>query len=84
MDPLCNGIKKAEGNDLAVDPRPPPAKLARLEQNDVGPSMSERSKQGSPGAKNPCSAQKSTTVKPLSKSWHSKGTCTYRGNVTCF
>ncbi|KAM6899523.1 DNA-binding protein SATB1a isoform 1-T1 [Xenentodon cancila] len=73
MDPLCNGIRKAEGSDLVVDPRPPPAKLARLEQNDMGPSTPERSGQGSPVAKNPCQAQKSTVVKPLSKSWHSKG-----------
>ncbi|XP_076735497.1 DNA-binding protein SATB1a isoform X2 [Maylandia zebra] len=47
MDPLCNGIKKAEGCDLAVDPRPPPAKLARVEQHEGGPSTQERSRQGS-------------------------------------
>ncbi|KAL3983687.1 spectrin beta [Sarotherodon galilaeus] len=46
MDPLCNGIKKAEGCDLAVDPRPPPAKLARVEQHEGGPSTQERSRQG--------------------------------------
>uniref|UniRef100_A0A3Q0QRN4 SATB homeobox 1a n=1 Tax=Amphilophus citrinellus TaxID=61819 RepID=A0A3Q0QRN4_AMPCI len=47
MDPLCNGIKKAEGSDLVVDPRPPPAKLARLEQQEGGPSTQERSRHGS-------------------------------------
>uniref|UniRef100_A0A669E3S8 SATB homeobox 1a n=1 Tax=Oreochromis niloticus TaxID=8128 RepID=A0A669E3S8_ORENI len=47
MDPLCNEIKKAEGCDLAVDPRPPPAKLARVEQHEGGPSTQERSRQGS-------------------------------------
>uniref|UniRef100_A0A668U7S6 Uncharacterized protein n=1 Tax=Oreochromis aureus TaxID=47969 RepID=A0A668U7S6_OREAU len=57
MDPLCNGIKKAEGCDLAVDPRPPPAKLARVEQHEGGPSTQERSRQGSPVAKNPCLIQ---------------------------
>uniref|UniRef100_A0A672GBM8 SATB homeobox 1a n=1 Tax=Salarias fasciatus TaxID=181472 RepID=A0A672GBM8_SALFA len=48
MDLLCNGIKNAEGGDLVVDPRPPPAKLARLEQLEMGPSNQERSRQGSP------------------------------------
>uniref|UniRef100_A0A669EF22 SATB homeobox 1a n=1 Tax=Oreochromis niloticus TaxID=8128 RepID=A0A669EF22_ORENI len=57
MDPLCNEIKKAEGCDLAVDPRPPPAKLARVEQHEGGPSTQERSRQGSPVAKNPCLIQ---------------------------
>uniref|UniRef100_A0A3Q0QXF6 SATB homeobox 1a n=1 Tax=Amphilophus citrinellus TaxID=61819 RepID=A0A3Q0QXF6_AMPCI len=57
MDPLCNGIKKAEGSDLVVDPRPPPAKLARLEQQEGGPSTQERSRHGSPVAKTPCLIQ---------------------------
>lgn len=74
MDALCDGVKKPEGSDPIVDPRPPPAKLARLEQNGAGPSAQERSRQGSPVAKNPCLAQKPTTVRPQSKSWHSKGT----------
>ncbi|XP_041810882.1 DNA-binding protein SATB1a [Chelmon rostratus] len=73
MDALCNGAKKPEGNDLHVDPRPPPAKLARLEQNGAGPSAQERSRQGSPVPKNPCLAQKPTTVRPQSKSLHSRG-----------
>ncbi|XP_068189306.1 DNA-binding protein SATB1a [Antennarius striatus] len=73
MDVLCNGAKKPEGSDSVVDPRPPPAKLARLEQNGAGPSTQERSRQGSPLAKNPCLAQKPHTVRPQSKSWHSKG-----------
>uniref|UniRef100_G3NV54 SATB homeobox 1a n=1 Tax=Gasterosteus aculeatus aculeatus TaxID=481459 RepID=G3NV54_GASAC len=58
MDALCNGAKKPEGCDPLVDPRPPPAKLARLEQNGAGPSTQERSSQGSPVAKNPSLAQK--------------------------
>lgn len=74
MDPLCNEIKKAEGCDLAVDPRPPPAKLARVEQHEGGPSTQERSRQGSPVAKNPCMAQKPTTARSQGKSWHSRGT----------
>ncbi|KAK5855251.1 hypothetical protein PBY51_005372 [Eleginops maclovinus] len=73
MAALCNGAKKPEGSDLVVDPRPPPAKLARLEQNGAGPSAQERSCQGSPVAKNPCLAQKPTAVRLQSKSWHSKG-----------
>ncbi|XP_070777510.1 DNA-binding protein SATB1a [Enoplosus armatus] len=73
MDALCNGAKKPEGSDPVVDPRPPPAKLARLEQNGAGPSAQERSRQGSPVGKNPCLAQKPTTARPQSKSWHSKG-----------
>ncbi|KAJ4928334.1 hypothetical protein JOQ06_016126, partial [Pogonophryne albipinna] len=73
MAALCNGAKKPEGSDLVVDPRPPPAKLARLEQNGAGPSTQERSCQGSPVAKNPCLSQKPTPVRPQSKSWHSKG-----------
>uniref|UniRef100_I3JA23 SATB homeobox 1a n=1 Tax=Oreochromis niloticus TaxID=8128 RepID=I3JA23_ORENI len=73
MDPLCNEIKKAEGCDLAVDPRPPPAKLARVEQHEGGPSTQERSRQGSPVAKNPCMAQKPTTARSQGKSWHSRG-----------
>uniref|UniRef100_A0A8C9Z2L7 SATB homeobox 1a n=1 Tax=Sander lucioperca TaxID=283035 RepID=A0A8C9Z2L7_SANLU len=47
MDALCNGAKKLEGGDPVVDPLPPPAKLARLEQNGAGPSAQERSCQGS-------------------------------------
>uniref|UniRef100_A0A8D0D4Y2 SATB homeobox 1a n=1 Tax=Sander lucioperca TaxID=283035 RepID=A0A8D0D4Y2_SANLU len=74
MDALCNGAKKLEGGDPVVDPLPPPAKLARLEQNGAGPSAQERSCQGSPVAKNPCLAQKPNAVRPQSKSWHSKGT----------
>ncbi|XP_074469827.1 DNA-binding protein SATB1a [Sebastes fasciatus] len=70
MDALCNGAKKPEGSDPVVDTRPPPAKLARLEQNGAGPSAQERS---SPVAKNPCLAQKPAAVRPQSKSWHSKG-----------
>uniref|UniRef100_A0A3Q1H9E6 SATB homeobox 1a n=1 Tax=Anabas testudineus TaxID=64144 RepID=A0A3Q1H9E6_ANATE len=57
MDNLCNGAMKPEGSDPTVDPQPPPAKLARLEQNGAGSSAQERSKQGSPVAKNPCLIQ---------------------------
>lgn len=72
MDALCNGAKIPEGGDPVVDPRPPPAKLARLEQNEAaGPSAQERS---SPVAKHPCLAQKPTAARPQSKSWHSRGT----------
>lgn len=74
MDNLCNGAMKPEGSDPTVDPQPPPAKLARLEQNGAGSSAQERSKQGSPVAKNPCLAQKPTTARPQGKSWHSRGT----------
>ncbi|XP_023142875.1 DNA-binding protein SATB1a isoform X2 [Amphiprion ocellaris] len=73
MDPLCNGIKKSEGCDLVVDPRAPPAKLARLEQHEVGPSSQEMSRQGSPVAINPCLAQKPTAARPQGKSWHTRG-----------
>nr|XP_040044009.1 DNA-binding protein SATB1a [Gasterosteus aculeatus aculeatus] len=72
MDALCNGAKKPEGCDPLVDPRPPPAKLARLEQNGAGPSTQERSSQGSPVAKNPSLAQKPPAARPQSKSLHSK------------
>jgi len=77
MDPQCNEIKKAEGSDLATDPRPPPTKLARLEQHEMGPLTPERSRQGSPVAKNPCLTQKSTTTRLQGKSWHTKGTWAY-------
>ncbi|XP_034455226.1 DNA-binding protein SATB1a isoform X1 [Hippoglossus hippoglossus] len=73
MDTLCNGAKKSEGSDPVVDPRPPPAKLARLEQNGAGPSAQERSRQGSPVAKNPCLAPNSTAGRPQGKNWHSRG-----------
>ncbi|KAG7245075.1 hypothetical protein INR49_023641 [Caranx melampygus] len=73
MDALCNGAMKPEGSDPIVDPRPPPAKLARLEQNGVGPSAQERSRQGSPVAKNTSLAQRPTAVKPQGKNWHSRG-----------
>ncbi|XP_047461266.1 DNA-binding protein SATB1a [Mugil cephalus] len=73
MDPLCNGINKAEGSDLVLDPRPLPAKLPRLESHEVGLSSHERSRQGSPVAKNHCLAQKLPTVRPQSKSWHTRG-----------
>nr|XP_020469782.1 DNA-binding protein SATB1-like [Monopterus albus] len=73
MDTLCNGAKKPEGSDPIVDPRPPPAKLARLEQNGLGSLAQERSRQGSPVAKNPSLAQKTNTVRPQDKNWHSRG-----------
>lgn len=74
MDALCNGAKKPEGTDPLVDARPPPAKLARLEQNGAGPSAQERSRQGSPVAKNTCLAQKpAVAARPQSKSLHSRG-----------
>lgn len=73
MDALCNGVKKPEGTDPTVDPRPPPAKLARLEQNGAGPSGQEQSSQGSPGAKNPCVAQKAPVSRPQCRSLHSRG-----------
>lgn len=76
MDALCNGAKKPEGIDPVVDPRPPPAKLARLEQNGAGPSAQERSRQGSPGAKKP------TTARPQSKNWHSRGTGAHMGKLS--
>lgn len=82
MDALCNGAKKPEGCDPVVDPRPPPAKLARLEQNGAGPSAQERSRQGSPGAKKPCLAQKPTTARPQSKNWHSRGTGAHTGKLS--
>ncbi|XP_036000900.1 DNA-binding protein SATB1a [Fundulus heteroclitus] len=69
MDPLCDGMKKTESNDPAVNPRPPPAKLARLEQHKMGPSTPERARQGSPVPKGPCPNQRPSTA-----SWHSKGT----------
>lgn len=73
MDALCNGVKKPEGTDPTVDPRPPPAKLARLEQNGAGPSGQEQGGQLSPVAKNPCVGQKAATVRPQSRSLHSRG-----------
>uniref|UniRef100_A0A668A7Y9 Uncharacterized protein n=1 Tax=Myripristis murdjan TaxID=586833 RepID=A0A668A7Y9_9TELE len=73
MDPLCNGAKLPEGSDPVAEPRPPPAKLARLEQ---GPSAQERSRQGSPGAKAAGLALKPATLRPQGKSWHKRGTLT--------
>lgn len=73
MDALCNGVKKPEGADPAVDPRPPPAKLARLEQNGAGPSAQEQGSQGSPGAKNPCVAPKAPLSRPQGRSLHGRG-----------
>ncbi|XP_062266640.1 DNA-binding protein SATB1a [Platichthys flesus] len=73
MDTLCNGAKQSEGSDPIVDTRPPPAKLARLEQNGAGPSAQERSRQGSPEAQNPCLAQNPTAGRPQGKNWHSRG-----------
>ncbi|XP_029919712.1 DNA-binding protein SATB1a [Myripristis murdjan] len=70
MDPLCNGAKLPEGSDPVAEPRPPPAKLARLEQ---GPSAQERSRQGSPGAKAAGLALKPATLRPQGKSWHKRG-----------
>lgn len=73
MDSLCNGAKKREGSDPVVEPRTPPSKMARLEQNGAGPSTQERSRQGSPVSKTPGLAQKPTTLRPQGKSWHSRG-----------
>ncbi|XP_056154618.1 DNA-binding protein SATB1a [Lampris incognitus] len=68
MDHQRNGAKPPEGSEPVADPRPPPAKLARLEQNvGGGTPVQERSRQGSPGALKP------TTQKPQVKSWHKKG-----------
>uniref|UniRef100_A0A3B3WT66 Uncharacterized protein n=1 Tax=Poecilia mexicana TaxID=48701 RepID=A0A3B3WT66_9TELE len=57
MDPLCDGIKKTESSDLAANSRPPPAKMARLEQHNAGPSTPERTRQGSPLPDSPCLIQ---------------------------
>ncbi|CAM9304556.1 unnamed protein product, partial [Lampetra planeri] len=73
MDPLSAGANKPEGSDPIAKPRPPPAKMARLELNGAGSSAQDRSGQSSPGAKNPYLVQKATTVKPQSKHWHSEG-----------
>ncbi|XP_057684469.1 DNA-binding protein SATB1a [Corythoichthys intestinalis] len=61
MDPVCNGAKKQEGADPSTEARPPPAKMARLEQHGLGCSVQERNKQGSPGTKNPYVVQKPAT-----------------------
>ncbi|XP_076006054.1 DNA-binding protein SATB1a [Genypterus blacodes] len=73
MDPLCNGAVPAEGSDPMADPRSPPAKLARLEQNGPGPSGQDRSRQGSPGAKTPGLVHKPAALRSQGKSWHTKG-----------
>lgn len=76
MDAPCHGAKKPEDSEPQQDPRPPAAKLARLEQNGAtGPSVSvaERSRQGSPGAKAGGAAQKVAAVRLQGKSWHSRG-----------
>ncbi|XP_029022945.1 DNA-binding protein SATB1a isoform X2 [Betta splendens] len=73
MDTPCNGAMKPEGGDPVIDPRPPPAKLARLEPNGAGSSAQERSRQGSPVARNPCPAPKAAAGRPQGKSWHSRG-----------
>uniref|UniRef100_A0A3P8W2I1 DNA-binding protein SATB1 n=1 Tax=Cynoglossus semilaevis TaxID=244447 RepID=A0A3P8W2I1_CYNSE len=70
MDSLCNGAKKREGSDPVVEPRTPPSKMARLEQNGAGPSTQERSRQGSPVSKTPGLAQKPTTLRPQGKTAH--------------
>ncbi|XP_061123972.1 DNA-binding protein SATB1a isoform X1 [Syngnathus typhle] len=70
MDPLCHGAKKPEGADLNADPRPPSAKMARLEQHGVGCTVQERSKQASPGTKNPYLVQKTTAGKHQHKNSH--------------
>uniref|UniRef100_A0A1A7YCM7 SATB homeobox 1a n=2 Tax=Iconisemion striatum TaxID=60296 RepID=A0A1A7YCM7_9TELE len=60
MDPPCDGITNTESRDLTVNPRPPPAKLARLEQHVMGSSTPERRRQGSPVVNTSCQAQKPT------------------------
>ncbi|XP_077446363.1 DNA-binding protein SATB1a [Stigmatopora argus] len=61
MDPVCNGAKKQEGADPSAEARPPPAKMARLEQHGLGCSVQERNRQGSPGTKDPFLVQKAAT-----------------------
>ncbi|XP_028317626.1 DNA-binding protein SATB1a isoform X2 [Gouania willdenowi] len=73
MNPMCDGILKVEGSDLVIDPQPPPAKLARLEQHEVGPSNQDRSAEESPVAKTACLAQNPAAPKPQGKSWHMRG-----------
>lgn len=74
MDAPCHGAKKPEDAEPQQDPRPPAAKLARLEQNGAtGPSVAERSRQGSPGAKSGVAVQKVAAVRLQGKSWHSRG-----------
>ncbi|XP_077364318.1 DNA-binding protein SATB1a isoform X2 [Festucalex cinctus] len=70
MDPLCNGAKKPEGAEPNADPRPPPAKMACLEQHGVGCTVQERSKQASPGTKNPFLVQKTTAGRLQHKNCH--------------
>uniref|UniRef100_A0A1A8VHL6 SATB homeobox 1a n=1 Tax=Nothobranchius furzeri TaxID=105023 RepID=A0A1A8VHL6_NOTFU len=61
MDPTCDGVTDTESRDLAINPRPPPAKVARLEQHMMGSSTPERRRQGSPAVNTSCQVQKPTT-----------------------
>uniref|UniRef100_A0A1A8FU53 SATB homeobox 1a n=1 Tax=Nothobranchius korthausae TaxID=1143690 RepID=A0A1A8FU53_9TELE len=61
MDPTCDGITNTESRDPAINPRPPPAKVARLEQHMMGSSTPERRRQGSPAVNTSCQVQKPTT-----------------------
>ncbi|XP_053718412.1 DNA-binding protein SATB1a isoform X1 [Synchiropus splendidus] len=63
MDPLCNGTKGEGGGSISE----PPAKLSRMELNGAGPSAQDRSRQGSPGTKNPWLAQKHAAMRQQAK-----------------
>nr|XP_057903738.1 DNA-binding protein SATB1a isoform X1 [Doryrhamphus excisus]XP_057903739.1 DNA-binding protein SATB1a isoform X1 [Doryrhamphus excisus]XP_057903740.1 DNA-binding protein SATB1a isoform X1 [Doryrhamphus excisus]XP_057903741.1 DNA-binding protein SATB1a isoform X1 [Doryrhamphus excisus]XP_057903742.1 DNA-binding protein SATB1a isoform X1 [Doryrhamphus excisus]XP_057903743.1 DNA-binding protein SATB1a isoform X1 [Doryrhamphus excisus]XP_057903744.1 DNA-binding protein SATB1a isoform X1 [Doryr len=75
MDPLCNGAKKPEGADPTADPRPPPAKMVRLEQHGApGCSvLQDRNVQGSPGIKTPFLVQKPSSGKQQHKTSQLRG-----------
>ncbi|XP_061838481.1 DNA-binding protein SATB1a [Nerophis lumbriciformis] len=73
MDLLCHGAKRAEGADPPADPRPPPAKMVRLEQHGAAgcSTQQERSLQESPGIQKAFLAQKPSAGKH--KSSQSRG-----------
>lgn len=78
MDAPGHGAKKPEDAEPQQDPRPPAAKLARLEQNGAtGPSVAERSRQGSPGVKAVGATPKVAAPRVQGKSWHSRGKVSY-------
>ncbi|XP_067112406.1 DNA-binding protein SATB1a [Osmerus mordax] len=71
MNPQTDRAQLPEGCNPYGDPRPPPAKLSRLDLNGGGPTPQGRL--GSPGAKAPSLATNINTPGLQSRSWHKEG-----------
>ena len=78
MNPQTDKAQLPEGCNPYGDPRPPPAKLSRLDLNGGGTTPQGRTRLGSPGAKAPSLTTNINTPGLQSRSWHKEGEKSWR------